>query len=132
MGRDAKAFRDEHDAGSAPAKGNGDASARPVIEIIIGETERAVNELEALLVASDCNLYQRGGLIVSTGKAKMLTWDGKEIVGQAIETRGDYALVEDAETVAKFVRFDDKGEPRPCPPPIALIRTLKDRKLRAP
>ena len=115
-----------------PKRGNGagDATNRPTVKMIVGETERAVNELEALLVASDRGLYQRGGLIVSTGFAKMLTWDGKEVVGQVIETRGDYALAEDAEAVAKFVRLDEKGEPYPCSPPMALIRTLKDRKLR--
>jgi putative DNA primase/helicase len=60
----------------------------------------------------------------------MRTWDGEEVVGQVIETRGDYALLEDAEAVAKFVRLDEKGEPRPCSPPMSLVRTLKDRKLR--
>ena len=115
-----------------PKRGNGagDATNRPTVKIIVGETERAVDELEALLVASDRSLYQRGGLIVSTGFAKMLTWDGKQIIGQAIETRGDYALAEDAEAVAKFVRLNDKGELYPCSPPMALIRTFKDRKLR--
>ena len=103
---------------------------RPTIELRIGETEQAVDELERRIIASDRGLYQRGGLIVSTGFARMRTWDGEEVVGQVIETRGDYALIEDAEAVAKFVRFDDKGEPRPCPPPMSLIRTLKDRKLR--
>ena len=103
---------------------------RPTIELLVGKTERAVNELERLLVASDRGLYQRGGLIVSTGFAKMRTWDGEEVVGQVIETRGDYALLEDAEAVAKFVRLNEKGVPRPCPAPMALIHTLKDRKLR--
>ena len=103
---------------------------RPTIELRIGETERVVNEIEDALIASDRGLYERGGLIVATGFAKLRTWDGEEVVSQVIETRGDYALIEDADMVAKFVRFDEKGERRPCPPPMALIRTLKDRKLR--
>ena len=110
--------------------GHAPSAVRPTIKLIVGETEQAVNELEALLVASNRGLYQRGGLIVSTGFAKMPTWDGKEVVGQVIEARGDYAIAEDAEAVAKFVRFDKKGEPYPCPPPMPLIHTLKDRKLR--
>ena len=110
--------------------GHAPSAVRPTIKLIVGETEQAVNELEALLVASNRGLYQRGGLIVSTGFAKMPTWDGKEVVGQVIEARGDYAIAEDAEAVAKFIRFDKKGEPYPCSPPMPLIHTLKDRKLR--
>ena len=53
---------------------------RPTITLRVGETERAVNELESLLIASTRSLYQRGGLIVSTGFAKMQTWDGKTVI----------------------------------------------------
>ena len=106
------------------------AAPRPTIILSVGETERAVNELERLLVASQRGLYQRGGLIVATGFAKMQTWDGKTIIGQVIEDRGDYALIEDAEAVAKFVKLDRRGNLRPAPAPMALIRTLKDRKHR--
>ena len=103
---------------------------RPTIELRVGETERAVDELEGLLIASKRGLYQRGGLIVAAGFDKMQTWDGKTIEVQIIEERGDYALLEDAEAVATFVRLDAEGKARPAPPPMALIRTLKDRKQR--
>jgi putative DNA primase/helicase len=103
---------------------------RPTIELRVGETERAVNEIESLLIASNRGLYQRGGLIVSTGFTKMQTWDGKTVVGQIIEERGEYALAEDAEALAKFIRFNADGKPRPAPAPMTLIRTLKDRKHR--
>ena len=112
---------------AAPVRGN---DPRPTIKLVVGKTEQAVNELERLLIISDRGLYQRGGLIVSTGFAKMRTWDGEEVIGQVIETRGDYALFEDAEAIAKFVRLDKKGKPHPCPAPMLLIRSLKDRKLR--
>jgi hypothetical protein len=107
-----------------------DDADRPTIKLHVGETERAVDELEKLLIASDRRLYQRGGLIVSSSFAKMQTFDGKTIVGQVIEDRGDYALIEDAEAVAKFVRFDAEGTTKTSPAPIWLIRTLKDRKHR--
>ena len=103
---------------------------RATIELRVGETERAVDELEGLLIASKRGLYQRAGLIVAAGFDKMQTWDGKTIEVQIIEERGDYALLEDAEAVARFVRFDAEGKARPAPPPMALIRTLKDRKQR--
>ena len=52
-------------------------SAKPIIALRTGETERAVDELEALLNGSGRPLYQRGGLIVSTGVARMPTWNGR-------------------------------------------------------
>ena len=53
------------------------------------------------------------------------------VVGQIIEERGEHALCEDAETVAKFLKFDKKkGKLVPAPAPMSLIRTLKDRKHR--
>jgi putative DNA primase/helicase len=122
----------EPDRGAPPideAPDNG-KDLRPSITLRVGETERAVNEIESLLIASNRNLYQRGGLVVSTGFAKMQTWDGKTVSSQIIEERGEYALAEDAETLAKFIRFDADGKPRPAPAPMGLIRTLKDRKLR--
>jgi hypothetical protein len=103
---------------------------RPTIKLLAGMTEQAVDKLEKLLIASDRGLYQRGGLIVSTGFAKLQTYDGKTIVGQVIEPRGDYALREDAEAVAKFLQRNKKGQFRPCSAPMAIIYSLKDRKLR--
>jgi hypothetical protein len=99
------------------------------IELRVGETGKVVDEIERRLIASDLGLYQRGGVIVSTGSAKMPTHDGGTVVTQIIAARRDYALVEDAEAVAKFGKFT-KGKWRPCPPPMALIFTLKDREHR--
>ena len=73
--------------------------------------------MEDLLIKANRGLYQRGGRIVSTDLAKMQTWDGKTVIGQVIEDRGDYALIEDAEAVAKFVRLDRAGNMRPTSAP---------------
>ena len=100
------------------------------IELHVGETEQVVNEIERRLVASKRGLYQRGGGVVCTGSAKMPTADGGEVITQIIASRGDYALVEDAEAVAKFIKFNAKGEAKQCPPPLSLIYTLKDRGYR--
>ena len=106
-------------------------SAKPIITLRTGETEQAVNELEALLNGSDRPLYQRGGLIVSTGVAKMPTWDGKTVLTHMIEERGKFALLEDAEAVAQFEKFDKKrGKPVPCALPESLVLTLRERKSR--
>ena len=106
----AKVQQKQTPSGNSP---QGDADSRPTITLQVGETERAVNQLESLLVKSTRGLYQRGGLIVSTGFAKMQTWDGKTVAGQVIEERGDYALVEDAEAVAKFVRSTRRARRNP-------------------
>jgi putative DNA primase/helicase len=104
---------------------------RPTIRLIAGETERAVDEFEALLIASHRGLYQRGGLIVAIGATKMPTWDGKTVSTQIIEERGKFALLEDAEAVARFERFNKRADKDvPCPPPEALVLTLKERKSR--
>jgi hypothetical protein len=117
--------------GGAPYELKAASDLRPTIMLRVGETKRAVDELEALLIASDLGLYQRGGLIVSTGFAKLLTWDGKTVLGKIIEERGEHALCEDAETIAKFVKFDKRqAKLVPAAAPMGLIRTLKDRKHR--
>ena len=107
---------DGRDQGRHPeAEGNSGFRAGhnlPTIELRIGETERIVDEIEAALIGSDRGLYRRGGLIVSTGFDKMQTWDGKTIEVQIIEERSNYALLEDIEAVANFVRFDARTERR--------------------
>jgi hypothetical protein len=106
------------------------ADPRPTITLEVGHTERIVNELENLLIASDRGLYQRGALVVSTGFAKMKTWDKKDVVVQVIEERGNYAMLEDMQAVANFLGFDKKGNLRPVNPTQPLVLTLKDRKSR--
>ena len=104
---------------------------RVVIQLRIGETERAVDEIEAALIDSDRGLYRRGGLIVSTGFDQMQTWDGRKIEVQIIEERSNYALLEDIEAVASFERYNPKTEKRTkVPPPMALANTLKQRTTR--
>ena len=104
---------------------------RVVIDLRIGETERAVDETEAALIDSDRGLYRRGSLIVSTGFDKMQTWDGRTIEVQIIEERSNYALLEDIEAVASFERYSPKTKKRTkLPPPLALAITLKSRTTR--
>jgi hypothetical protein len=110
-------------------------SNRPTIEIRIGETERIVNEIETALIASGRGLYRRGGLIVATGFDRMQTWDAKTVEVQIIEERGNYALLEDIDAVADFVRFDARARKlKRCSPSIGLALTLKQRghRLRLP
>lgn len=111
-------------------KGRRPPSSKATIEIHVGETEAVVTRIEDLLIASDRGLYQRGGIVVSTGLAKMKTWDGNEVCVQIIEERGNYATLEDMEAVANFLGFDKKGKLRPVNPPPKLVFTLKDRKSR--
>ena len=102
---------------------------KPTIEIRPGEIGRIVDQVEAALIAANRGLYRRGCLIVSVGVDKVQTFDGKTIETQVIEERGDYALLEDLEAVAEFVRAGDK-KAKKCAPPVAIGRTLKDRRYR--
>jgi hypothetical protein len=72
-------------AGRQPATG------RPTIRLVVGETERVVDEIEAALIASGRGLYRRAGLIVAPGFDKMQTWDGDTVEVQIIEERENYA-----------------------------------------
>jgi putative DNA primase/helicase len=110
--------------------GPGPSSGLAPIELRVGETENIVNELETRLLASNRGLYQRGGVIVSTGFTKMPTHDGGAVLTQMIAKRGDYALIEDLEAVAEFLHFNKKGKLVPCWPPMRLVYTLKDREHR--
>ena len=108
---------------------------RPTIILRVAETERIVDEIETALIASDRGLYQRGGFIVLAGFDRMPTWDGRAVELQVIEEQGDFALLEDVEAVAKFVKpartAKVGGEQfKLCAPPIALVRTLKQRRHR--
>lgn len=102
---------------------------KPTIEIRVGEIGRVVDQVEAALIAANRGLYRRGSLIVSAGVDKMPTFDGKTIETQVIEESGDYSLMEHIEAVADFVRAGDKKAKR-CAPPVAIVRTLKDRRYR--
>ena len=103
---------------------------RPQIVLRVGETERIVDEIETALIAARRGLYRRGGLIVSTGFDRMQTWDGKTVEIQIIEEIGDYALLEQIEAVMDFIRFDKKKTAKRVPPPMTLVRTLKERRHR--
>ncbi len=106
------------------------AAARPMIALGPSDTERSVNEVERLLIASGRGLYQRGGLIVSTSFTIAKTWDAQDVKIQIIEERGDAALAEDMEAVADFSAPDKYGVFRPVNPPKRIVSTLKDRKSR--
>jgi hypothetical protein len=94
--RDATKSRRSAGASAAQAK----PSARPTIILEVGETKRIVDEIEAVLLASDLPLYKRGGLIVSPGVSRLPTWNKGKVIAQVILERPTDRLVEDAETVA--------------------------------
>ena len=128
----AEARRKAHDKqGERGATPGAPPKSADEIKLRAGETENIVNELERRLIASNRGLYQRGGVIVTTGSTEMPTHGGKKILTQIIARRGDYALLEDAELVAKFLKFNAKiGKWVPASPPLSLVYTLKDREHR--
>ena len=100
------------------------------IVLRVGETERIVDEIETALIAARRGLYRRGGLIVATAFDEIQTWDGKTTRAQVIEERGEYALLEDIEAAADFFKFDKKKNRKRAQPPMALVRTLQQRRHR--
>jgi hypothetical protein len=107
------------------------ATDRPTIRLVVGKTERVVDEIEAALIASGRGLYRRAGLIVATGFDRMQTCDGGTVEVQIIEERENYALLEDIEAVADLVKFDAEAEKwRRTRPPMWLGLTLKQRRHR--
>jgi len=105
--------------------------ALPTIELRAGEIERVVDEIEEALVASNRGLYRRGGLIVAIGFDKMQTWDGKTVEIQTIEERDHYALLEDIEAAAIFMKFDARAKKlRRATATLPLALTLKQRRMR--
>ena len=111
------------------------ATDRPTIRLVVGETERVVDEIEAALIASSRGLYRRAGLIVAAGFDKMQTWDGDTVEVQIIEERENYALLEDIEAAADLVKFNaDEQKWMRTRPPMWAGQTLKQRrtKLRLP
>ena len=115
---------------AAPVEGPRDRGDRPTIIIEVGRTERIVDEIERLLIASDRRLFQRGSMVASTGFVKMKTWDEKDVTVEVIEERGNHALLEDFEHIADYQEHDRRGNLQPCNPPQRLVLTLKDRKSR--
>ena len=103
---------------------------RPKIVLRVGETKRVVDEIETALIAARRGLYRRGGLIVATAFDEIQTWDGKTTRAQVIDERGDYALLEDIEAAADFFKFDKNKKRKRVSPPMALVRTLQQRRHR--
>jgi putative DNA primase/helicase len=61
----------------------------------------------------------------------MQTWDGKTVEVQIIEERDNYALLEDIEAAAIFVKFDARAKRlRRTAAPLSLALTLKQRRMR--
>jgi hypothetical protein len=101
---------------------------RPVIRLQVGETEAVVDAVEEALVAAECDLYQRGGLIVVPSFAKMPTHDGKTVEVQGLDEIGDHALAAKIETIVTFEKVVGKAKKVRCAAPMALIKTLKERR----
>ena len=105
------------------------ADPRATITLGVGATERTVNELERLLIASDRGLYQRGGFIVSTGFTSMKTWDKQTPACKSSKSVAIMRMLEDAGGRRQFRRsWRRRQAAREVTPPNMLVFTLKDRK----
>ena len=104
---------------------------RPAIRVVAADIERIVDEAEAALIKANRGLYQRGGLIVSVGVARMITADGSEVGGQRIFERGEHALAEDLTAAAHFEKYNERVKDYvPCDAPSKIVKTLQQRTAR--
>ncbi len=104
---------------------------RPVVEIHAGEIEHVVDEAEAALIAADRGLYQRDGRIVCVAEAKVVTSGAEPGIAQRIFERGEHALMEDLESSAHFMRWNEREkELRACSCPLTIVKVLQQRRHR--
>ncbi len=114
-----------------PEQARGTNESRPTIRVVAADIERIVDEAEAALIKAGRGLYQRGGLIVSVGVAKMITADGSEVGGQRIFERGEHALAEDLTAAAHFEKYNERVKDYvPCDAPSKIVKTLQQRTAR--
>jgi hypothetical protein len=108
---------------------------RPTIVIEPGEIPRIVQEIEAALLASGLQIYQRAGKIVRPAKIELQTYDGKTFKGHAIEIMSGYAVREYAERAARFEKWDRRAKDYViCDVRLDIIHSLEGRtaSLRLP
>lgn len=118
-----------------PRKTGGSGAASdpgvPTIRLKEGDTDRIVNEAEDALIAADRGLYQRAGRIVFVGEVRLMTADKRHVGAQQILERGDYALAEDLECAARFLRFNMRSDDWiTTGAPMRVVKTLQDRQSR--
>jgi putative DNA primase/helicase len=103
---------------------------KPVIQIVAGSIERAVDEAETALIKADRGLFQRDGRIVFVSYTPAKTSTGEDTASIQIVERMDHALVCDMAASATFMRFDKRSNAWvPTDPPIAIAKALREHGL---
>jgi putative DNA primase/helicase len=92
----------------------------PTIEIKAGRTHEAANKGMTALVRARCDIYQRGGELVRPATIPTRAADGARIDTPGIIPVTEPYLRHELGLVARWERFDRKGEPMRCDPPAAV------------
>jgi putative DNA primase/helicase len=101
---------------------------RPTIKISAGEIERIVDAAESALLAAGRGLYKRGGVIVFVDDTTLIAAGGKKVAAQRISPRGDFALVEDIDCAATWIKFDARArDDVNVTAPMWVAKTLAER-----
>jgi putative DNA primase/helicase len=106
---------------------------RPTIRLAHGEIGRICREAKAALVKANLGLYQRDGRIVSVVEEPAKASDGSTIMVQRIKEVGDYALLHDLDSAARFTKWDARSNALVvADPPLSIVLTLQQKEIDPP
>lgn len=83
-------------------------AGRPVIRLVGGELPRVVDEAEAALLAANCGLYQRCGLVVRPVPCELPAADGRGTVAHRLVAVRPSHIAEVMTASAQFRKFDNR------------------------
>ena len=84
------------------------AAGRPVIRLVGGELPRVIDEAEAALLAANCGLYQRGGMVVRAVACEVPAADERTTISHRIVQVRAAHVAEAMTAAAQFQRFDSR------------------------
>ncbi|MBL8800442.1 MAG: hypothetical protein JNN27_00480 [Planctomycetes bacterium] len=118
---------DEHDADAAP---HAPADPRPEVHILAGKLPQAAEHTERLISEGDSRqprIFQRQGTLVRTVRLEKASKGRIELERGAtvIRDADEPYILDQAARVARFIRYNKKGDPYPAHPPAELARAIQ-------
>jgi hypothetical protein len=112
---------------SAQAKTD-DAFSPARIRDVPGRMAGTVDQAEAALIGARSDVFQRSAFVVRLENAKVPISGGRNVIARRIAEIGDYALLEELSSVAKWIKLDRRtGREVEIDPPIKVVKALRER-----
>jgi putative DNA primase/helicase len=121
-------------AGRAPEPPSDGLDGRPTIRVVAGEIDRVVDDAERALIEADVGVYQRGGMLVSPGRAAVRTAAGEVVAPRLFPLRLHH-VAELLTRAATFEKFDARVNDWvrvDAPAKVAATLLEREGKWRAP